>query len=162
MILGLEIGLFVFGLMAVINGRMKFGENKVVEGLGARLLGLLAMAPLPLAFTVGFVYGFMKAANDPNFDADQFAQDNALALAGVEAAIVIGLGLLVLVIGLSIGVPPERPRRRRDRDDDYDDEPRRRRDEDDEYDDQPRRRPRDDDDDTYDDRPRRRRRDDDD
>ena len=47
MILGLEIGLIIYGIIALVKGRMKFGENKVVEGLPARLLGVLALTPLP-------------------------------------------------------------------------------------------------------------------
>lgn len=36
---------------------MKLGKERVVEGIPARLLGLLAMTPLPLALLVGLGWG---------------------------------------------------------------------------------------------------------
>ncbi|WP_178132531.1 hypothetical protein [Limnoglobus roseus] len=182
-ILGIEIGLFIMGIMALIRGTMKFSATRVVEGTPARLLGVLAMLPLPLVFTIGFIIGFMEGAKNPNAGVQDFVEKHGKMLAIVEASVTLGIAALVCIIGYSIGGVPEserrrrrrreddfdddeddRParRRRRDEDDEYDDRPRRRRDEDDEYDDRPRRKRSSREDDDYDDdRPRRRRHDDD-
>lgn len=126
LILGLEIGLIVFGLVALVRGKITVSKTKVVEGIPARLLGALALTPLPIAFMVGVAI----AATQPN--PEQFVKDNQLTIALIEAGIVLGIGLLVVVIGLVVGTDPAAARRRsRDRyeddiEEDYDDRPRRR------------------------------------
>jgi hypothetical protein len=147
MILGLEIALAVIGVMALIRGKMTLSKAKVVHGIPARLLGLLALTPLPVVLVVGVGY---VALSDPK-DPEQFAEDNKWTLIAIEAGVVIAIAALVAVIGFSFATDPEEPPRRRVRDD-YDDEY--------EDDDRPRRKTRagrDDPDDEYDDRPRRRR-----
>jgi hypothetical protein len=54
MILGAEIGMLVLGLIALCSGKLTLSKNQVVYGTPARLLGLVAMAPFPLSFAVGF------------------------------------------------------------------------------------------------------------
>ena len=50
MILGIEIALVIIGLLALVRGRMTVTASRVVEGIPARLLGLLALTPIPIAF----------------------------------------------------------------------------------------------------------------
>lgn len=163
MICGLEIGLAIFGLIALVRGKMTLSKTKVVVGVPARLIGLLALTPLPIAFAVGFVYAIVNGA-----DAERMAKDNQLTLGLIEAGIVIGVAILVFAIGAAVAISPQEAERRErggryedDEDDDYEDaRPSRRReerdeDEDDRDDDRPRRRARDEDDrDDEDDRPR--------
>lgn len=162
MILGLEIGLLIFGLVALVRGKFTLSKSKVVEGAAARLLGLLALTPLPLALAVVFLYVAASAPGNP----EKFAEDNKLTIALIEAGVVIGIAVLVFGIGAALGKDPAEARRRkkkrRDEDDDDEedyDQPRRRsrRDEEDDEneDDRPRRRSRRDDDDEDEDRPRR-------
>lgn len=171
MILGIEIGLFVMGIIALATGKMKFSASKVVEGTPARLLGALAVGTLPLVFGLGFLYGFVIGFQNPNGVPPQ-QLDRIKTNATIMEVGVVGLVCVLLFgIGFSIAGPSEedrrqRRRRRREREeeeeeaDEYDDAPRarRRRDDDDDDDEPPRRRPRRDrdDDDDYD-RPRRRR-----
>jgi hypothetical protein len=56
----LEIGLAVFGFVTLIRGKMVLSATKVVEGVPAYLLGLLAICPLPIVIVGGFTYGVMK------------------------------------------------------------------------------------------------------
>ena len=64
MILGIEIALIVVGILALARGRMTLSKTKVVVGAPARLLGLLALTPLPLAFMIGFVYAISKGPDN--------------------------------------------------------------------------------------------------
>lgn len=57
MILGAEIGLFIYGLIAIIRGIYSMGKGQKVIGPKARLLGALCMAPIPLSMMVGIVIG---------------------------------------------------------------------------------------------------------
>lgn len=162
MICGLQIGLAIFGLIALIRGKMTISKTKVVVGAPARLIGLLALVPIPLTLGVGMLIGIAKVAEGGN--PEKIAEDNRGLLMGVEIGIVIVTAILVFGLGAALGVSPseverreragryddeegeyeedDRPRRRRYRDeegeDDRDDRPRRRRDESDDGDDEPR------------------------
>lgn len=174
MLLLVQLALFVAGVVLLFVGRLPLSRTKVVEGAPARVLGLVAAAPLPVAFTVGFFVGFLAQPADPQ----KFLADNRWNILLVDAGLVLGAVLIVVVGALVFGTDPtegddyDRPRRRRRRRQRYEDiddaggeydRPRSRpayEVVDDEYDEpaRPRRRVRDDGDD-YDDRPRRRYRD---
>lgn len=141
MILGIEIAMIIVGLLALVRGRMTISKNKVVTGAAARLLGLVALTPLPVAFAGVALYVAASAPGDP----ERFVEDNKFAIMGIEAGVVIVIAILVFGIGAAIGRPPE------DKRDDDDDRPRRRtrreEEDDEEEDDRPLRRKRHDDDD---------------
>jgi hypothetical protein len=145
MILGIEIAMIVVGLLALVRGKMTISKNKVVTGAAARLLGLVALTPLPVAFAAVALYVAVSGVGDP----ERFVEDNKLTIMLIEAGVVIGIAILVFGIGAAIGRPPEE-KSEEDDDDEYDRPRRRKRDEDDdddEEDDRPRRRKRRDDDD---------------
>jgi hypothetical protein len=102
MILGMEIAMLVIGFLALVRGKMTISATKVVEGMPARLLGLLAMAPLPLAFLAAIAFVVVQNPADP----ERFAEENRWTLTGIEAAIVIGTAIVVFGIGAAIGVDP--------------------------------------------------------
>lgn len=169
MILGAEIGLAIWGLIALIRGRMVVSKTKVVIGVPARLLGLLALTPLPLALMFVTIYLAANADLTDQAAAERFAQEHKWTITLIEGLTVGVIAFGVMGIAAAVGVSPEdadrRKRRRRDEDyDDYEDDgprvsrrPRRDADEDD----RPRRARRDEREDDDDDRPRRRRHDDD-
>jgi hypothetical protein len=160
---GAEIGLFICGIIALVKGTIPLSTNRVVQGVPARIIGSILLAPLIVGqggeLIMGFMWGIEKGMRGQQvnpFDAARELQSKAAIL----NAIAIGVPLLaVLVIALSTAKEPRSHRRfRRDWDDedrdDYYDRPRRRRrhdDEDDDYDDdRPRsRRARDDDEDAF-------------
>jgi hypothetical protein len=161
MILGMEIGLAIFGLIAMVKGKMTVSKNKVVVGAPARLLGLLALTPLPAALLFVLLYVASQGG--------QINDDDKWTVTGIEAGTVILIAILVFVLAAAVGITPKEAEQRErrasgrydyeDEEDELDDRPRKRRDRDDEEDeDRPRkRRERDrDDDDEEDDRPRKR------
>lgn len=97
MLCALEIGLLIWGIVTLIKGRLTVSKNKVVTGGRARLIGVIMLLPLPLAFIMGAIIGVTKAANN------QSADMTDPVLIGVEAAIVLGLGALAIVLGLILG-----------------------------------------------------------
>jgi hypothetical protein len=121
MILGIEIAMIVVGLLALVRGKMTVTGSKVVIGTPARLLGALALTPLPAAFVAVIGYIALNAPADP----EQFAQDKKWTITAIEAGIVIGIAVLVFGIGAAIGVSPaeadrlERRRRRYEDDEEY-------------------------------------------
>ncbi len=120
MICGMEIGLAIFGILALVRGKMTLSKNKIVIGAPARLLGLVALAPLPLAFGAGVLFAITQGAEA---NAERFAEDNRWTLTLIEAGIVIGTAIVVFLIGAMVAVSPaEAERRERGvRDDDYGD-----------------------------------------
>jgi MFS superfamily sulfate permease-like transporter len=142
-VLILELLLFICGIVLIAAGKIPISKTKAVEGVVARLLGLLAMLPLVLMIGIGFVYGVIMARRgaDP-----KPVQDKMVVIAVFE------LGFTLIVVGLIVGIAVmaaketgdgrRRRKRRRRRDEDEDDE-----------EDQPRKRSRrDDEDDDRDDR----------
>src|SRR5262245_17492016 len=55
MILGIEIGLAVLGILLLSLGKFRLSPTRVVRGWPARLLGVVALLPFPVAFVLGFV-----------------------------------------------------------------------------------------------------------
>ena len=109
MILGMEIAMLIFGIYALIAGKMNMGKNKVVLGLPARLIGLIGLVPLPLSLLVGVVFGIIWAAQNRPMDG------TFLGIAtGIEVAIVLSCFALMMGLGyLMAGPPPEVDRVRR-------------------------------------------------
>lgn len=159
MILGLEIGLAIMGILALIRGRMQLSKTKIVTGIPARLLGAMALTPFPIALVVILIYTMISVDNPANpVNVEKWVNEHQTNISLIEAGIAIGMALLIIVIAACIAKPvteeDRQPRKKPVGDyDDYEERPRRTS-RDDDYEDQPRRRaPRD----TYeDDRPRRR------
>jgi hypothetical protein len=91
MVLIIEILMLIAGLVALVKGeipRWVLGKKSQyeVKGMGARLMGLVMILPLPCAFTSGMVLGASGVLQ----------QGNLLGAAGVELLIVIIFGLLAI------------------------------------------------------------------
>lgn len=68
MTLAIEVILFLAGIGALLHGKLKFGKGNVVRGAEARLLGALAMAPLPMALTFGIWIAVRARARGVNLE----------------------------------------------------------------------------------------------
>ena len=130
MILGIEIALAIYGLIGLFGGKMTLSKTKVVLGVPARLLGLLALTPLPAAFVVIIVYVAARAPADP----ERFAADNKITIAVIEAVIVIGIAILVFGIGAAFAVNLQEAARRKRRYESDDEEDEQEKEEDDDRD----------------------------
>ncbi len=74
MIFIVEIILLIYGIIAIITGKLKLDKKKVVEGPSARLLGVLCLMPIPFSLLVGFIYAICLAAK--GLAADQIQEKN--------------------------------------------------------------------------------------
>ena len=61
MLIGAEIGLFVYGIYVLITGKYSLGRRGFVYGTPARILGVLCLLPLPVAFGLGLIVGTLMA-----------------------------------------------------------------------------------------------------
>jgi peptidoglycan/LPS O-acetylase OafA/YrhL len=85
MILGIEIGLLIFGILALARGTFSVGKEKKVTGWRARVLGLICLTPFPVAITV---MAALNGQGEPDYR----------VLAGVEVVIVVAICVLVVVL----------------------------------------------------------------
>ncbi len=158
------LGLAIAGILAIVRGRLTISRTKVVTGIPARLLGVLALTPFPLALVVAGVYTVANVDLGDEQKAQAWIQDQKVAFAVIEVGSLVLVGIAFFVIGAMIGKAPavadsEIRRRKNVQYDDYEDErPRRKREYDDEEDERPRRKR----EDLHDEGPRRQRDSDDD
>ena len=96
MILGVEIALALVGLLALFTGRMNITGKKLVYGVPARLLGLLALTPLPLALLAVLASG----TGDPT------------TITLIEGGVVFTVVAVVFGIGAILAVPRPEPANR--------------------------------------------------
>ena|SRR5947209_5192294 len=110
MILGMEIVLLLVGIGALLTGRLPLSPYHVVRGAPARLLGLLALMPVPLSVCAGAVTVVLMTPRPEKDLKDPSVRATVVALeAGVVvtcAALVYGLGWLVAGAG---GLSATRP-----------------------------------------------------
>jgi len=64
----LEIGMLIFGIVTLVRGKFYVSKTKAAVGGPAYLAGIVLLLPLPIAFTGGFVYGAMLAAEGREID----------------------------------------------------------------------------------------------
>lgn len=84
----LEIGMFVAGLVALIAGKLRLSKNNNLTGTRARIVGVILMLPLPLAFGIGLIIGAMAGSGAISSDILQYAAciDIGLVIAGLAGA----------------------------------------------------------------------------
>lgn len=59
MLCAIEIGMLIAGITALSRGEVKLGNNWIIRGMPAYLIGIILTATLPLIAGIGFVSGFM-------------------------------------------------------------------------------------------------------
>jgi hypothetical protein len=104
MCLVLQIVMFVFGIVTLIRGQIKVAPSMVVRGPMARLIGLVLLIPLPLAFAIGLVIGVGLAAQGKG------VKDMPGWIVAVEPSIVVVCFILVLILGFVSREPAKKKR----------------------------------------------------
>src|SRR5262249_30636375 len=103
MILGLEIALLIMGIIALITGKLTLNRTCVVRGTNARVLGVIALLPLPVAFTIllglAGVYGGRR---------DEL-QDLSWMLPLIEAGITIGILVIICIAAALLSESKDKP-----------------------------------------------------
>jgi hypothetical protein len=100
MSLGAEIGLIIFGIYALITGKLTLTKNRIVRGAAARLIAVIALLPLPLSLGIWSIVGFIAAGRGEFLDpTNPWLQ---LKFGLIEAGIVVGCLIAVYAIGLPV------------------------------------------------------------
>ena len=88
MVLSLEIGLIVVGLIALVTGKVKLGKNRVATGIPARIAGAFFLLPFPVAFAIGFAIGLSQASQGKRVDTEDWKLTLSLIELGASANLV--------------------------------------------------------------------------
>jgi WD40 repeat protein len=117
MILGLEIGLLVAGLIALITGRLKLSKQRVATGAAARIAGLVFMLPLPLAVFVAVALSVGHASGGIAFNPDEWQRLSLVVELGlIGVCCLIGFGIAFSASATQTDVErSEKPERARPR-----------------------------------------------
>src|SRR5262249_35014620 len=107
MILGLEIGLIVAGLIVLVTGKFKLGKDRIATGAAARIAGAVFLLPFPVAFAIGFIIALVRASEGKSSD----SADLKLTLGMIELGVCIVCALLGFGIALASAVPVEQAER---------------------------------------------------
>ena len=91
MILIVEIGLLIYGIIVVIRGTCSIGKGRVITGANARKLGLVCIGPVPLSAVAGIILGLV------NPEAVKAGELQGL-IAGIEAFIVMVTVVALVVL----------------------------------------------------------------
>ena len=78
MLLGLEIGMFVIGLIALITGKITLSRGRSLRGVAVRLAGVALLLPIPVALAVVFAYGAYVAASGERLNEEDIKLRGAL------------------------------------------------------------------------------------
>jgi hypothetical protein len=103
MILGMQIGMLIYGIMTLTSGKLTLSKTRVVSGPLARYLAFLLLAPVPLAYTAhGFLHADFatrgkKVGNDSTF---------RWTMIGVEAGITVLCLAIVYGVGFACAENP--------------------------------------------------------
>jgi hypothetical protein len=97
MILGMEIGMLVVGLIALCTGKLTLSKKRVVTGGWARGIGVVLLMPLPLAFLAGVAIGFLRATGGLTMPEGEFR----ILLTTAEAAIAFSCAGLAFALAAS-------------------------------------------------------------
>jgi len=100
MLLFLEIGLVIFGIYALVTGKLTLSKNRIVRGAAARLIAVVALLPLPLSLAIGFIVGFIAAGRGEFLDPTN--QSLRLKFGLMEAGITIACLIAVYAIGMPV------------------------------------------------------------
>src|SRR5262245_32613854 len=106
MILGIEVALIVVGIMAIARGRLPLDKTRSVYGMPARLLGFVALTPIPVSAVVVAVYLASHASSGDPAAVERAVDDNRYTLMIIEATITLGVAFVVFGLGRALSEPP--------------------------------------------------------
>jgi hypothetical protein len=94
-----DIILFIFGLFAVITGKFYLTRKLIVQGMAARIVGILLMLPMPINFAVGVAFKHTQPPVNHHWP-DKYAQDIGTIISALSTII----SVLCLVVGIIISI----------------------------------------------------------
>ena len=105
MILGAEIGMLIVGLMSLISGKMTLSKTKVVMGTPARILGAVAMLPIPLSFLTAVPISIVMGVSGRSVTSGSAK----LTFTLIELGIVVVCAVIIYAVGAKYAQDPTLP-----------------------------------------------------
>lgn len=95
MLFGLEIGMLICGIIALISGKVTLSPRSVVSGMPARVIGIIAVVTLPVSFGLTAMYIFLMSQAWPMGQ----RWPHGLILLGLELVIFFAALVAMFVVG---------------------------------------------------------------
>src|SRR5262249_33049584 len=111
MVLGLEIGLLVVGLIVLITGKFKLGKHRAATGAAARFAGLWFLLPIPLAFGILMIPNLARAGQGKELNSTDWKLTSTL----IELGVCVVCALLGSAVALAMSSPSEPSPRRKEK-----------------------------------------------
>jgi hypothetical protein len=107
MIIGAEVAMLIMGLYALIAGRLMTGKKAkhVVQGWPARLIGVICLLPIPLAFAVGTAVAAILVALGRTVTRESFFWVGTAIEGSIVLACVVAVAILSRVYRTPVGPP---------------------------------------------------------
>lgn len=104
--------MLIFGIIALVKGQFSLKRNRVVDGVPARIIGVILMLPFPLSFCIGFGIGVIAGVQQKKLD--------PLSLVPIDLGLVAICLIAALGLAFATAHPPRKKRLRR-REEEYED-----------------------------------------
>jgi hypothetical protein len=114
-----EICLLVLGIITLVTGKINVSGSKMVVGAPARWIGAILLLPLPLSFSVGFVWGMLLAAQGRIPNRQEIQTIGAVIEIGIFALCMVTVGIITAA---SQKVPVKKPEKRTRTEEEYEEE----------------------------------------
>ena len=98
MIIGAEVTLLFIGLYALIAGKLPTNKKAkhIVQGWSARVIGVICLLPLPLAFLVNMAIAVLFAAQGRQVTRDSFFWVGTAIEGSIVVACLVVMGVFTL------------------------------------------------------------------
>lgn len=108
MILGAEIALLYIGLYALIKGTFPISKKAkhVVRGLPARVIGVICLLPLPLAFVVSFFVAMIFVAQGREVTQKSFFWVGTVIEGSIVMSCIVAVAVLSRIYRLPVAPAP--------------------------------------------------------
>ena len=86
--------MLIIGIVVLVSGEVALSKTRKVTGPRARIIGGILLAPFPLSFAMGFMYGFYGALSGETIDRE------APILVALSLVPVLGCSVAAVVLGV--------------------------------------------------------------
>lgn len=103
LILGIEIAMFVMGIVTLARGQFSLSANTIIRGGRAYAVGILMLLTLPFILGLGFALGFLLAINA----GPEGLGANQWWFSLIDIGVLAFVWMIILIIGLTQPTLPD-------------------------------------------------------
>lgn len=90
----------IFGIVTLVKGKLTLSEDRIVEGIAARIVGVICLLPFPVAMVATVLYMLFSGQGG----SDMYRPDPTPFYIHLGSAILCAAG--AFAVGIAFGKPP--------------------------------------------------------